>query len=107
MYLAVHEGNVVGGHVNFYYKEDVTAWYGMASERGDQFNAGTLLYATAMREACAEGYRSYNLGASLGKASLIEFKRSLGGVSYEYRTVRHRSLAGRVVAALRRRGGER
>jgi CelD/BcsL family acetyltransferase involved in cellulose biosynthesis len=107
MYLAVHEGTVVGGHVNFYYKEDVTAWYGMASERGDQFNAGTLLYATAMREACAEGYRSYNLGASLGKASLIEFKRSLGGVSYEYRTVRHRSLAGRVVAALRRRGGER
>lgn len=107
MYVAVHQGNVVGGHVNFYYKEDVTAWYGMASERGDEFNAGTVLYATAMREACEAGYRSYNLGASLGKASLVEFKRSLGGVPHEYRTVRHHRFAGRVVLALRRRGKAR
>lgn len=101
LYVAEHEGNVVGGHVNFYYKDDVTAWYGMASRAGDELHAGTLLYATAMREACEAGFRSYNLGASLGKASLEEYKRSLGGEPYEYRIVRQRRFAGRVVAALR------
>lgn len=107
MYVAVHEGGIVGGHVNFYYKENVTAWYGMASKRGDELNAGTLLYATAMREACETGYRSYNLGASLGKPSLVEYKRSLGGTPYAYRIVRHRRWAGRVVAGLRNRRGAR
>ena len=107
MYVAVHQGNVVGGHVNFYYKEDVTAWYGMASQRGDELNAGTLLYATAMREACEAGFRSYNLGASLGKSSLVEYKRSLGGEPREYRIVRYRRLLGRAAAALRRWGRAR
>jgi CelD/BcsL family acetyltransferase involved in cellulose biosynthesis len=103
LYVAEHEGNVVGGHVNFYYKDDVTAWYGMASRAGDDLHAGTLLYATAMREACEAGFRSYNLGASLGKASLEEYKRSLGGEPYEYRIVRRRRFAGRLVAAWRGR----
>ena len=107
LYLAEREGEVLGGHVNFYYKDVVTAWCGMASTRGNELHAGTLLYATAIREACEAGFRSYNLGASLGKASLEEYKRSLGGVPHEYRIVRQRRLAGRVVAALRRRGGAR
>ncbi len=59
------------------------------------------LYATCMREACEAGFRSYNLGASLGKASLIEYKQSLGGVAYPYRIFRRRRLAARVAAALR------
>ncbi len=101
LYLALHEGEVVGGHLNFYYKESVIAWYGMASTRGDDLHAGTLLYATAMREACEGGFTSFNLGASLGKESLIEYKQSLGGVARRYRIVRYRRLAGRVVAALR------
>jgi len=107
LYLAEHEGEVVGGHVNFYYQDDVTAWYGMASRRGDEVNAGTMLYATAMREACEAGFRSYNLGASLGKASLVDYKRSLGGEERAYRIVRHRSWAGRAAAALRGRGRSR
>lgn len=101
LYLAVHDGEVVGGHVNFYYKEDVTAWYGMASRHGDELNAGTLLYATAMREACEAGFRRYNLGASLGKASLVDYKESLGGAARAYRIVRYRRWAGKVVARLR------
>ncbi len=103
MYLAEREGEVLGGHVNFYYKDAVTAWCGMASKVGNELHAGTLLYASAMREACEAGFHSYNLGASLGKASLEEYKRSLGGEPYSYRIVRHRRMAGRVVAALRGR----
>jgi hypothetical protein len=101
LYLAEHAGEVVGGHFNFYYKDDVTAWYGMASRHGDELHAGTLLYATAMREACDDGFRTYNLGASLGKSSLEEYKRSLGGEPHHYTVACERKLAGRVAARLR------
>ncbi|HEU4928977.1 MAG TPA: GNAT family N-acetyltransferase [Candidatus Krumholzibacteria bacterium] len=103
--VAEHTGEVVGGHVNFYYKDAVIAWYGMASRRGDELQAGTLLYAEAMREACEEGFRTYNLGASLGKASLVEYKQSLGGVAHQYRIVRRRSFVGRALGLLRLRRG--
>ncbi len=101
LYLACQGEELLGGHLNFYYKDEVIAWYGMASARGGELQAGTLLYATCMREACEAGYRSYNLGSSLGKASLIEYKESLGGVVYRYPTFRRRRLAARVAAALR------
>jgi hypothetical protein len=104
LYLASQGEELLGGHLNFYYKDEVIAWYGMASARGGELQAGTLLYATCMREACEAGYRSYNLGSSLGKASLIEYKESLGGVGYRYPTFRQRRLAARVAAALRRGG---
>jgi len=103
LYVAEHAGDVVGGHVNFYYRDAVIAWYGMASRHGDELQAGTLLYAEAMREACGEGFRTYNLGASLGKDSLIDYKRSLGGEERAYRLVCQRNAVGRVLASWRLR----
>lgn len=102
LYLAEHEGAVIGGHLNFYYKEDVIAWYGMTSTRAGDTQAGTLLYVTCMRDACERGFRAYNLGASLGKRSLIEYKQSLGGVPRRYRMLRRRRLGGRMASLLRR-----
>lgn len=105
LYVARHKGEVVGGHLNFYYKDGVIAWYGMTSDRGSDLQAGTLLYTVCMRDACDEGYQTYNLGGSLGKESLIAYKQSLGGKSYHYRTIRIRSLLGRAAARVRRGGG--
>lgn len=102
LYVAEHEGAVVGGHLNFYYKDAVIAWYGMTSARAGDTQAGTLLYSVCMREACENGYRTYNLGASLGKRSLIEYKESLGGTPHRYLMLRRRRLGGRVAALLRR-----
>ncbi len=101
LYLATHEDEVVGGQINFYHRDTVTSWYGMASRRGNELHAGMLLYTTSMREACAAGFRACNLGASLGKASLIAFKRALGGEPHEYRMVTHRRRVGRLLAAAR------
>lgn len=103
LFLATHAGEVLGGHLNLYHRRSVIAWYGMASARGDELNAGTLLYARCMRDACESGYTDYNLGASLGKRSLVEYKESLGGVERRYRIIRHRRLAGRIAGALRGR----
>jgi CelD/BcsL family acetyltransferase involved in cellulose biosynthesis len=102
LYLAEHEGAVVGGHLNFYYKEAVVAWYGMTSVRAGDTQAGTLLYVVCMRDACAGGFRTYNLGASLGKRSLVEYKESLGGVAHRYRMLRRRRIGGRMASLLRR-----
>ncbi len=102
LYVAEHAGAVVGGHLNFYYKDAVIAWYGMTSARAGDTQAGTLLYSVCMREACEAGFRTYNLGASLGKTSLIEYKESLGGTPHRYRMLRRRRLGGRVAALVRR-----
>jgi len=94
LFVARHEGEVVGGHFNFYHGRDVIAWYGMTSESGDRLQAGTLLYSEVIRGACEDGYASYNFGGSLGRRSLIEYKESLGGVRHEYTTRVQRSRLG-------------
>jgi CelD/BcsL family acetyltransferase involved in cellulose biosynthesis len=102
IHLAWRGDEVVGGLLIFYYKDTAIAWHGMTSLEGSEIQAGKLLLATCLSGAADEGYRTFNLGASLGKASLIWFKESLGGEAHAYRTVRHRRFAARVAAALRR-----
>jgi CelD/BcsL family acetyltransferase involved in cellulose biosynthesis len=105
LYVAEHEGRVVGGHFNFYYKRTVTAWMGVTTRESNPLQAGTLLYVRCLRDACDEGFELYNLGGSLSKRSLIEFKESLGGQSYEYSQYTRRSLVGKAAAWIRRIGG--
>lgn len=105
LHLAYQDGRVVGGHLNFHYKDTVIAWYGVVAKESERSQAGTLLYAQCMREACEEGFATYNLGASLGKSSLVHFKESLGGVAHRYPVHVTRSLIGRLVAT--RRGNRR
>jgi CelD/BcsL family acetyltransferase involved in cellulose biosynthesis len=106
LYLARHEDTVVGGHLNFYHKDTVIAWNGIVAEEHEHLQAGTLLYAECMRDACREGLRTYNLGASLGKTSLIYFKESLGGVAHGYAVHASRSLLGRIVRRARAQTGD-
>jgi CelD/BcsL family acetyltransferase involved in cellulose biosynthesis len=103
LYLAIYRGAVVGGHLNFYYKGEVIAWYGMTAANALGTQAGTLLYATCMREACRDGFTTYNLGSSPLRRSLVEYKESLGGTVHRYRMLRRRRLLGRVVSLLRGR----
>jgi CelD/BcsL family acetyltransferase involved in cellulose biosynthesis len=104
LYVAEHDGSIVGGHFNFYYKEKVTAWNGITTQESNHLQPGTLLYMYCLKDACAEGYKVYNLGGSLNKQSLIDFKESLGGVPYSYSQYRRRSLLGRAAAWVKRSG---
>ena len=83
--LAEREGEVLGGHINFDDKDAVTAWCGMASKIGNELHAGTLLYATAMREACAAGFHSYNLGASSARRHWKNTSARWGASRNQYR----------------------
>lgn len=102
IHLAWRNDEVLGGFLIFYYKDTAIAWHGMTSLEGSAIQAGKLVLAACLVEAAEEGYRTFNLGASLGKASLIWFKESLGGEAHPYRTIRHRRFAARFVHALRR-----
>jgi CelD/BcsL family acetyltransferase involved in cellulose biosynthesis len=103
LFVARREGEVLGGHLNFYHRGTVIAWNGVTREDSRGHQAGTALYAACIRDACENGYQHYNLGGSLGKKSLVSYKESLGGVRYEYRVLRWRSLRGKIVAAVKKR----
>lgn len=102
LFLARLEGRVLGGHLNFYHGDSVVAWNGVTTPDSRGVQASTLLYTFCIRHACENGFSFYNLGSSLGKTSLIEYKKSLGGEAYHYRVIRWRSLGGKMAAALRR-----
>jgi len=105
LYVAEHEDSIVGGHFNFYFKDTVTAWMGVTTRESNPLQAGTLLYIQCLRDACEEGYRIYNLGGSLNKQSLIDFKESLGGMPYEYCQYTRRSILAKAAAQFKRTGG--
>ena len=102
LFLARDGDDIVGGHLNFYFKDTVIAWNGVTAGPGGGSQASTLLYNECIRHACENGFRFYNLGGSLGKQSLVEYKESIGGVLFRYRTTRWRSLGGKVASALQR-----
>jgi len=101
LFLAKLGDDLLGGHLNFYFKDAVIAWNGVVRDTADGTQASTLLYSECLRHACENGYRSYNLGGSLGKQSLVDYKESLGGVPYAYRTLVWRSAAGTMARAIR------
>lgn len=105
LYVAEHQGRIVGGHFNFYFKDTMTAWMGVTTRESNHLQAGTLLYIQCLREACEEGFELYNLGGSLDKSSLIEFKESLGGQSHEYFQYTRRSMVGKAASWVKRTGG--
>jgi hypothetical protein len=101
LFVAKLGSELLGGHLNFYFKDAVIAWNGVVRDTADGTQASTLLYSECLRHAFENGYRSYNLGGSLGKQSLVDYKESLGGVPYTYRTVLWRSAAGSAARTIR------
>jgi CelD/BcsL family acetyltransferase involved in cellulose biosynthesis len=96
LFLVKQDDAVLGGHLNFYFKDTVIAWNGVTrrDSRGQQ--ASTLLYSRLIQHACEHGFKRYNLGSSLGKRSLERYKASLGGAPHPYAHHRVTSCTGRV-----------
>lgn len=101
LYLVKQDGDVLGGHLNFYFKDMVTAWSGVTSSDSRSSQASTYLYSYLIKRACESGFTRYNLGSSLGKRTLEEYKAALGGKSYEYCRHRLTSRAGKLVRRCR------
>lgn len=103
LFIARAGNRMLGGHLNLYFSDTVIAWNGVVAADDLATQASTLLYSHCIRDACAAGYKTYNLGGSLGKDTLIDYKRSLGGLPYTYQILRRRSWLGKVASIARRR----
>jgi hypothetical protein len=101
LFVARRGDEMLGGHLNLYFRDTVIAWNGVVRDTADGTQASTLLYAECIKHACDNGYRWYNLGGSLGKETLVDYKQSIGGVPYHYHTVLWRSPAGRVAVLIK------
>ncbi|NIM19610.1 MAG: GNAT family N-acetyltransferase [Candidatus Latescibacteria bacterium] len=102
LFLAYHEDELLGGQLNFYFKDTVIAWYGVTTIESRALQASTSLYTHCIRHACDNGYKRFNLGGSMGKDSLMEYKMSFGGVPHRYAVSTIRSTIGKIAAAIKR-----
>jgi CelD/BcsL family acetyltransferase involved in cellulose biosynthesis len=102
LFLAYRGSELFGGHFNFYFKDSVIAWNGVARDSGTGTQASTLLYCECIRDACERGFKRYNLGSSLGKTTLVGYKESLGATAHGYRTAIWRSVGGKITSMLMR-----
>jgi len=102
LFLAYHDTALLGGHMNFYFDDAVIAWNGVTSEDSRGVQASTLLYSKCIEHACENGFKTYNLGASLGKPSLIGYKEALGGKPYSYQSLTWRSRGAQVASRVLR-----
>jgi CelD/BcsL family acetyltransferase involved in cellulose biosynthesis len=107
LFLVEQEGEILGGHLNFYHKDMVVAWNGVMRRDSRSQQSSTFLYAHLIRHACEHGFARYNLGSSLGKQSLAEYKSAIGGEPYTYACYRRTSRAGSIARALLRLASRR
>jgi len=102
LFLSYHENRLLGGQLCFYYKDMVIAWYGSTTMESRDLQASTSLYAHCIRHACEHGYKWFNLGGSIGKGSLVDYKMSFGGVPHQYNLSVRRSPVGKIAGVLKR-----
>jgi hypothetical protein len=91
MWLAEHEGTVVGGDLNFALNRMIMNWGNVSSDTGRRLATNNLLHAHGMRTGVEEGFELYNMGASEGLPGVRAFKASLGAEDAGYTILRRTS----------------
>lgn len=79
LYLAEHEGMVVGSVLVFSSGQETFFWQGARLPDCSLPGISNLLYSKVLQDACEHGFARANLGASLGNPRIEAFKQSLGG----------------------------
>jgi len=84
LWMARAEGEVIAGALNFYYGDNVFYWGGAMLKEYSKYCPNNLLLKTAILDACREGYRYYNFGASGSLEGVRKFKESFGAKRVDY-----------------------
>jgi CelD/BcsL family acetyltransferase involved in cellulose biosynthesis len=85
MWLAVHEGRVIGGDLNFVQGGIVMNWGNVSTDAARSLAPNNLLHAWAIERASEAGHRLYDLGSSAGIEGVRAFKASFGAAEVGYR----------------------
>jgi hypothetical protein len=104
MWLAEHEGRVIGGDLNFVLHGMIVNWGNVSLESAKQLAPNNLLHATAMEEGQRAGLALMNLGASAGIPGVDAFKASFGTERVPFRRFTMEKPWYRAAKRLLRRG---
>jgi CelD/BcsL family acetyltransferase involved in cellulose biosynthesis len=110
MWLAVHEGRIVAGDLNFVFNGRIMNWSNVSRGEARGLAPNNLLHATAIRLGIEEGCEIYDLGSSAGVEGVEAFKAGFGGESVPFRLLSAEKpwyRAARLLARGRRKGGVR
>lgn len=83
VWLAVHEGRVIAGDLNFSLHGAVMNWGNVSSGTARKLAPNNLLHAHAIEQAVRGGCHTYDLGGSAGLEGVRAFKASFGAVERE------------------------
>ncbi len=78
MWLAEHDGTVIGGDLNFALHGRIMNWGNVSRDSARSLAPNNLLHAAAMEAGVEEGCVEYDLGASAGIEGVDAFKSAFG-----------------------------
>ena len=101
--VAIKDDNTIAGLVNLYYGKNVFYWGSVLLEEYAGDRPANLLLKDSIEQACNEGYKYYNFGASGNLEGVRKFKESFGAERVELKGYRAMSRLGRVINKMLRR----
>lgn len=78
MWLAVHDGDVLAGDLNFALHGTVMNWGNVSTDAAKSLAPNNLLHANAIEQGVHDGHHTYDLGSSGGIDGVRAFKSSFG-----------------------------
>ncbi len=78
MWLAEHDGDVIGGDLNFVLHGRVMNWGNVSRSSARSLAPNNLLHAASMEMGAGRGYLVYDLGSSAGIEGVDAFKSAFG-----------------------------
>jgi lipid II:glycine glycyltransferase (peptidoglycan interpeptide bridge formation enzyme) len=81
--LAFKDGNLIAGWGDHYYGKNVFAWISVYLKGYERYNPVNLLVKDSIEQACNEGCKYYNFGASGNLEGVRKFKESFGAERVE------------------------
>jgi CelD/BcsL family acetyltransferase involved in cellulose biosynthesis len=85
MWLAVLDGDVLAGDLNFALHGTVMNWSNVSTDAAKALAPNNLLHANAIEQGVLAGHHTYDLGSSGGIAGVRAFKSSFGTVDVPVR----------------------
>ena len=101
--LAVKDDNVIAGLVSLYYGKNVFYWISAYLQEYHVYRPTNLLLKDSVEQACDEGYKYYNFGASGNLEGVRKFKESFGAERVELKKYRVVSRLGKLANMMLRR----
>lgn len=80
MWLAVCDGDVIAGDLNFVCHGTVMNWGNVSTDGAKSLAPNNLLHAKGIEQGAIDGHHTYDLGSSGGLSGVRQFKKSFGAM---------------------------